>query len=220
MKSTLALIITSLAGLTSAHPAVHQRCTHHNGASNTGLIRLNGTSTSTNVTSGNTTSHHPHHQHNNTTATTITLDHVVDDDDDDAVTLDTLDARGSTSTSTPPRTSVSAAGAAVLFGRSQTGTGRMTYYTPGQGSCGATNTASDMVVAVSAATFGTYANPNASPACQMTATITCGKTTVRAAVRDKCPGCGAEDIDVSPAVFKLCGDLSLGVIQVSWAVAK
>lgn len=220
MRSTLALIITSFAGLASAHPSFHQRSTHPHGASNTGLIRLNSTSTSTNITSGNTTTHHPHHHHHNTTTTTtITLDHA--DDDDETVTPDTLDARGSTSASTlPPRTSIAAADAAVLFGRSQTGTGRMTYYTPGQGSCGATNTASDMVVAVSAATFGTYANPNASPACQMTATITCGKTTVRAAVRDKCPGCGAGDIDVSPAVFKLCGDLSLGVIQVSWAIAK
>lgn len=97
-------------------------------------------------------------------------------------------------------------------------TGRMTYYTPGQGSCGATNTEADLVVAVSSSVFGTYADPNDSPVCQDKVTITCGSsgTTVTAAVVDLCESCGADDIDVSPAVFSQCGDLSVGTMTVSW----
>lgn len=98
--------------------------------------------------------------------------------------------------------------------------GKMTYYAPGQGACGATNGAGDMVVAIPASVYGTYANPNASPMCQKTVTITCpgGGKTVKAAVRDRCAGCGGGDIDVSPAVFQVCGDLALGKMAVGWDV--
>lgn len=234
MRITLTLIITSLCGLTVAHPAFHKRSGHRHGTRNTGIVGVIGSS-STNTTSGNDTIHHHcHHHHNTTTNTSTSTKTALITPNHLAVTLDTRSL-----SVTPPRTLITAEEAAVLWGRDTAAdttaaapaavdiaaveaaaTGRMTYYTPGQGSCGATNTATDLVVAVPAAAFGTYANPNASPACQMTATITCGSKTVRAAVRDKCPGCGAADIDVSPAVFKLCGDLSLGVMQVSWAIAK
>lgn len=95
--------------------------------------------------------------------------------------------------------------------------GKMTYYSPGQGSCGVTNNDNDMIIAVAPSVYGTYANPNASPMCKKTVTINCNGKTVKAAVKDKCYGCGAKDIDVSPAVFKACGALSVGVMTVSWA---
>lgn len=95
-------------------------------------------------------------------------------------------------------------------------TGKMTFYTPGQGSCGVTNTESDMIVAVAPSVFGTYANPNASPMCKKSITITCNGKKVKAAIKDRCAGCGAKDIDVSPAVFKSCGSLSTGAMTVSW----
>lgn len=95
-------------------------------------------------------------------------------------------------------------------------TGKMTYYTPGQGSCGVTNTESDMIVAVSSSVYGTYANPNSSPMCKKSITITCNGKKVKAAIKDRCAGCGAKDIDVSPAVFKSCGSLSTGAMTVSW----
>lgn len=101
-----------------------------------------------------------------------------------------------------------------------TTSGSMTYYSPAQGSCGVTNTDTDLVVAVASSVYGTYANPNASPACGQTATITCGSTTVTATVRDRCAGCAATDIDVSPAVFEKCGDLSVGKMAVSWKLSS
>lgn len=94
--------------------------------------------------------------------------------------------------------------------------GKMTYYTPGQGSCGAVNSVSDLVVAIPASLYGTDPNPNASPMCQKTAAITCNGKVVKAAVKDKCLGCGGNDIDVSPAVFRQCGDLGAGTMAVSW----
>lgn len=100
--------------------------------------------------------------------------------------------------------------------RSQTG--RMTHYTPGQGSCGKTNTETDLVVAISKGMYGTYANPNASPMCSKSASIKCNGKTIKAAIRDKCMSCGNGDIDVSPAVFTQCGALSVGVITVTWDV--
>lgn len=96
------------------------------------------------------------------------------------------------------------------------GSGKMTYYTPGLGACGVTNDDTDMIVAVSPSVYGSYANPNSSPMCQKTMTITCNSKTVKAAVKDRCAGCGTKDIDVSPAVFEACGDLSAGVMTVSW----
>lgn len=97
--------------------------------------------------------------------------------------------------------------------------GKMTFYSPGQGACGVTNVDNDMVVAISPSLYGTYANPNASPMCQKTANITCpGGKTIKAAVRDRCMGCGAGDIDVSPAVFKVCGSLDLGKMAVGWDI--
>lgn len=104
-----------------------------------------------------------------------------------------------------------------LQARKRTNTGKMTYYTPGQGSCGVTNTDTDMIVAVAPSVYGTYANPNSSPMCQKSITITCNGKKVKAAIKDRCTGCGANDIDVSPAVFKTCGPLSTGAMTVSWA---
>lgn len=106
---------------------------------------------------------------------------------------------------------------AVLVAR-RSQTGKMTHYTPGQGSCGKTNTENDLVVAISKGMYGTYANPNASPMCSKSASIKCNGKTIKAAIRDKCMSCGNADIDVSPAVFKKCGSLSTGVITVTWDV--
>lgn len=98
-------------------------------------------------------------------------------------------------------------------------TGKMTFYTPSQGSCGSTSSEADLVVAVPQAVYGTYANPNASPMCAKSVTITCpGGKKIKAAIKDKCMGCAADAIDVSPAVFSQCGSLGLGTMVVGWDV--
>lgn len=95
-------------------------------------------------------------------------------------------------------------------------TGKMTYYTPGSGSCGVTNTESDLIVAIPVSLYGTYANPNSSPVCQKKISISYNGQTVQADVKDKCQSCKEGEIDVSPAVFKKFGSLDLGKMTVTW----
>ncbi|KAI1839775.1 hypothetical protein JX265_010855 [Neoarthrinium moseri] len=94
-------------------------------------------------------------------------------------------------------------------------TGRMTYYQPGLGACGKTNSANDAIVAIGHDRW-TSSNPNKDPLCSKSINISHNGKTVKAKVVDKCMGCGANDIDVSPAIFKQFGSLGTGVIQVNW----
>lgn len=81
------------------------------------------------------------------------------------------------------------------------GTGLATYYSPGLGACGMTDTGADEVVALSAAQFNqSY--------CGKTIKITnaLNGTSVTAKIVDQCAGCFADQIDMSAAVFKSTGD--------------
>ncbi|KAI1650949.1 RlpA-like double-psi beta-barrel-protein domain-containing protein-containing protein [Daldinia loculata] len=92
--------------------------------------------------------------------------------------------------------------------------GDLTYYTPGLGSCGETNTETDMVVALSPVQFTT--DPQA---CGKKIQIHMGDATATATVVDKCPGCSADSIDVSPAVFQSLAPLTVGRAKVEWDYA-
>ncbi|KAI1148289.1 RlpA-like double-psi beta-barrel-protein domain-containing protein-containing protein [Nemania diffusa] len=94
-----------------------------------------------------------------------------------------------------------AVGPAVAF------SGDMTYYDPGLGSCGWTNSNNDPVVALSASQSGN---------CGKSIKIQHNGKTVTAKVVDKCPGCGSGSIDVSPAVFNQLADPAQGRVQVTW----
>ncbi|KAI0908583.1 RlpA-like double-psi beta-barrel-protein domain-containing protein-containing protein [Ustulina deusta] len=92
---------------------------------------------------------------------------------------------------------------------SQTFTGDITYYQPGLGACGVTNSDSEAVVALSPAQY----NGN----CGKTITITKGGKTATAKVVDKCPSCASGAIDVSSTVFQSLADLGVGRTTVSWS---
>ncbi|KAI0470609.1 RlpA-like double-psi beta-barrel-protein domain-containing protein-containing protein [Xylariaceae sp. FL0804] len=92
--------------------------------------------------------------------------------------------------------------------RSGAHSGDLTYYEPGLGACGETNSASDHVVALSQSDY-----PGG---CGKTITIYKGGKTATATVVDKCMGCAAGDIDVSPTVFEEIADLAVGRLQVTW----
>ncbi|KAI0888601.1 RlpA-like double-psi beta-barrel-protein domain-containing protein-containing protein [Annulohypoxylon maeteangense] len=89
--------------------------------------------------------------------------------------------------------------------------GEMTWYQPGLGACGQTNTASDAVVAMS--------SPDQDGHCGQTVSISYGGKTVTATVVDKCPGCSATSIDASPAVFQQLASLDAGRVQITWEYA-
>ncbi|KAI2618019.1 RlpA-like double-psi beta-barrel-protein domain-containing protein-containing protein [Hypomontagnella submonticulosa] len=88
--------------------------------------------------------------------------------------------------------------------------GDMTYYYPGLGACGRTNSDADAVVAMS---------PNQYGHCGQKINIHYNGKTASATVVDKCPGCGGDSIDVSPSVFQTLAPLSAGRVQVTWSYA-
>ncbi|GAP91792.1 putative riboflavin-aldehyde forming enzyme protein [Rosellinia necatrix] len=85
--------------------------------------------------------------------------------------------------------------------------GDMTWYKPGLGSCGWTNSNNDNVVALS---------PSQSGNCGKSVRINYQGKSVTAKVVDKCPGCASGSIDVSPAVFDKLASRDLGRVKVTW----
>ncbi|KAI0860046.1 riboflavine-aldehyde-forming enzyme [Xylaria cubensis] len=98
-------------------------------------------------------------------------------------------------------TVIMAVGPALAF------SGDMTYYYPGLGSCGWTNGNNDAVVALS---------PSKSGDCGKTINIHYQGKSTTAKVVDKCPGCAADAIDVSPTVFSKLANLDQGRVSVTW----
>ncbi|KAI8337770.1 RlpA-like double-psi beta-barrel-protein domain-containing protein-containing protein [Blakeslea trispora] len=89
--------------------------------------------------------------------------------------------------------------------------GRATYYNVGLGSCGKTNSDSQMVAALSGSIMS-------KKHCGRSITVRGGKGSVTVKVVDTCPGCGKGDVDLSPAAFKKLGALSKGVIPITWSL--
>ncbi|KAI8318774.1 barwin-like endoglucanase, partial [Martensiomyces pterosporus] len=92
-----------------------------------------------------------------------------------------------------------------------------TYYTPGLGSCGLTNTDSDLIAAINAPQYGTNANPNNAPICGQCALVKGPKGQVKVKITDRCPVCKHGDLDLSPSAFEKVGDFDAGRIQISWS---
>ncbi|EED82369.1 predicted protein [Postia placenta Mad-698-R] len=94
-----------------------------------------------------------------------------------------------------------------------THTGRGTYYDVGLGACGYNDVDSDAIVAISHEIYGGGGNCNqwmqiTNPS---TGQVQYGKT------RDKCMGCAATAIDMSPSLFESLGvPLGQGVQTVEW----
>ncbi|KAI8089466.1 RlpA-like double-psi beta-barrel-protein domain-containing protein-containing protein [Halteromyces radiatus] len=86
-----------------------------------------------------------------------------------------------------------------------------TFYTVGLGSCGKTNTDSELVVALSSSLMakGKY--------CGKKIKITTPTGTVTATVVDTCPSCSPSSVDLSPAAFKKIGKVAAGRISIKWS---
>nr|VWO98546.1 Ferric-chelate reductase [Ganoderma boninense] len=101
--------------------------------------------------------------------------------------------------------------------------GDATYYTPGLGSCGHNNVATDFIVAVDHATItsfpGAGANPNTNPMCGRKMRVTYGKKSVTVTVADTCPGCAVGSVDLTPTAFEKLAPLSVGRLHgVKWTL--
>jgi hypothetical protein len=104
-------------------------------------------------------------------------------------------------------------------------TGDLTYYSPALGACGITSSDSDSVCAVSHLVFDavqTGSDPNANPLCGLKIRAQrykegVGMRSEDLTVVDRCVGCAARDIDVSPKAFEKLADPALGRVLVTWA---
>lgn len=94
--------------------------------------------------------------------------------------------------------------------------GEATHYQPGLGSCGGRNDASEMVVAVSHSKYDAKAkgqNPNKNPYCGKKLKVSYQGKSIEVKVVDRCPGCGENDLDLSPTAFKKLAPLGKGRLK-------
>ncbi|SPO05134.1 related to B2-aldehyde-forming enzyme [Cephalotrichum gorgonifer] len=104
--------------------------------------------------------------------------------------------------------------------------GDLTFYDPGLGACGWDSKDDEMIVSVSHALWDSAQrdeNPNHNPLCgrkirvgRGSAGETRGEQTVEVTVVDRCPGCEATDLDVSPAVFRRLARVEDGRVPATW----
>ncbi|KAF5365270.1 hypothetical protein D9758_005359 [Tetrapyrgos nigripes] len=99
-----------------------------------------------------------------------------------------------------------------MFALAQSGTGDATFFSPGLGACGVTNSNSDPIVAISSQIFN-------NGLCGRQMNVNFQGRSVTVTVVDSCPGCGSGDIDLSPSAFSQLADPSVGRIQgVQWNI--
>ncbi|KAI0287785.1 RlpA-like double-psi beta-barrel-protein domain-containing protein-containing protein [Russula brevipes] len=118
---------------------------------------------------------------------------AANDDEQSDSRLD--DKSGATLVVTTPCSNVRQTVAARAVSGTQTG--RATFFSPSLGTCGITNTDSDLIAAVSSGIFAT--------------------TPVTVQVTDTCVSCTDNDLDLSTGAFSQLADLSVGSIPVTWS---
>lgn len=126
----------------------------------------------------------------------------------------------------PPQSSAASGGSGVAGALAallkETFSGDGTYYAPGLGSCGITNSATDMIAAVSWEFYDSFpgyagTNPNNNPVCGKTVSVSYGGKTIQVQITDRCTGCQYGALDFSPKAFNMLADPSIGRISgVSW----
>ncbi|KAK0185018.1 riboflavine-aldehyde-forming enzyme [Armillaria mellea] len=91
-------------------------------------------------------------------------------------------------------------------------TGDATYYTPngGDGACGTPLQNTDYIVALSSDQYAGGVH------CGKVITVSYQGKSVDVTVRDLCPGCGSNGIDLSPTAFQQLAGLDVGRMQVTW----
>jgi len=95
-----------------------------------------------------------------------------------------------------------------------THSGRGTWFYPGKGHCGGTQTVNDPIAAMATSFYDQNDGGNCGQWLQVVNTAN-GKSTW-ALLMDSCDGCGYNDLDMSPAVFSQVADLNDGVFPIAW----
>ncbi|KAG6821179.1 hypothetical protein H0H93_005399 [Arthromyces matolae] len=92
---------------------------------------------------------------------------------------------------------------------------RWTFYDVGLGACGKNNVASDFIVALNSAQFGSgYPGPY----CFKTITMSYNGKSTQATIMDECPGCPEGGLDLSRGLFTFFAPESVGVLYGTWTL--
>ncbi|KIK58617.1 hypothetical protein GYMLUDRAFT_170897 [Collybiopsis luxurians FD-317 M1] len=105
-------------------------------------------------------------------------------------------------------------GTPVNLDKRITHTGKGTWFYPGLGNCGLENSSSDPIVAIPKSLYDQNGGSNCGQWIHIT-NMNTGQTAY-ARAEDSCPGCGSDDLDMSPAVFEQLASLDTGVVPISW----
>ncbi|MFD5825410.1 cysteine/serine endopeptidase inhibitor [Lentzea sp. NPDC060358] len=97
--------------------------------------------------------------------------------------------------------------------------GTASYYNDaGYGACGTQlNAATELLVAAPAGLW-TTPNPNNDPLCRKSIRVTHNGRTITVPIRDKCPSCPTNKIDLSQPAFARLADPAVGIITVTWEI--
>ncbi|MDX3661037.1 RlpA-like double-psi beta-barrel domain-containing protein [Streptomyces sp. ID05-26A] len=107
----------------------------------------------------------------------------------------------------------------VFSGTASAVSGTASYYNDaGYGACGTQiNAATQMLVAAPAALW-TTPNPNNDPLCRKSIRVTHNGKTITVPIKDKCPSCASNKIDLSQPAFASLANTSVGIINVTWQI--
>lgn len=107
----------------------------------------------------------------------------------------------------------------VFSGTASAVSGTASYYNDaGYGACGTQiNAATQMLVAAPAALW-TTPNPNNDPLCRKSIRVTHNGKTITVPIKDKCPSCASNKIDLSQPAFARLANTSVGIINVTWQI--
>ncbi|KAF9065126.1 RlpA-like double-psi beta-barrel-protein domain-containing protein-containing protein [Rhodocollybia butyracea] len=102
---------------------------------------------------------------------------------------------------------------AVPLAKRQAFSGDGTFFVPGLGACGFTNTSSQLVAALGHIDFDSFGNP----VCKRQVKASSGGKSVTVEIVDRCAGCAGEfDLDFSETAFAVLAPLSAGRIPITW----
>ncbi|WP_406841915.1 cysteine/serine endopeptidase inhibitor (plasmid) [Streptomyces sp. AHU1] len=99
-------------------------------------------------------------------------------------------------------------------------TGKMTYYNDhGYGACGTVIDASSQDLVAVPASYWTAANPNEDKLCKgVSVQVTYNGKTITVPVKDQCPTCGSNHLDLSQTAFQKLAPLARGLVTgITWS---
>ncbi|KAI8879163.1 hypothetical protein K501DRAFT_227127 [Backusella circina FSU 941] len=94
--------------------------------------------------------------------------------------------------------------------------GEVTFFTPNTGACGNKNKASDLIVALGSAYYGSFNKESSYCGDQIYIETADGKKHVTVTVQDACESCAKDHLDLSPAAFEKLGSFVTGVLQIKY----